>query len=275
MWWKEAIKKRVVRLCDAGLVGGPPHAEYLAALGMSKTRIYLGYDVVDNRHFEVGANAARLDALRTRRLLGLPDDYFLAIGRFVEKKNHAWLLKTYAAYRVQAGVNAWKLVVLGDGLLMEKLVKTRNELGLDNWVILPGAKRYEELPAYYALAGAFVHASEIEQWGLVVNEAMAAGLPVLVSDKCGCADSLVNRGINGFLFDPRNDDELASLMLRISCSEPEGRAAMGLASRKIISRWSPRIFAESLYKAAQAAQAQRLARVIWSDRVLLWALIHR
>ncbi len=78
--------------------------------------------------------------------------------------------------------------------------------------ILPGFKPYDELPVYYALANAFVHASTSEQWGLVVNEAIATGLPVIVSNRCGCAPELVNG--NGFTFDPTNEDELTDAAVR-------------------------------------------------------------
>ena len=72
--------------------------------------------------------------------------------------------------------------------------RERSALGLDNDVIFPGFIQYDELPAYYGLAKAFIHASTVEQWGLVVNEALAAGLPVLVSERCGCAPDLVREG---------------------------------------------------------------------------------
>ena len=79
-------------------------------------------------------------------------------------------------------------------------------------VLLPGFKQYPELPLYYGLAGAFVLPSLTEPWGLVVNEAMAAGLPVVVSDRCGCASDLVRPGENGFAFDPCDIEQLAALL---------------------------------------------------------------
>ena len=84
---------------------------------------------------------------------------------------------------------------------------------------MPGFKQYDELPIYYGLAGAFIHASTTEQWGLVVNEAMAAGLPVIVSERCGCAPDLVENGRNGFTFDPYDVDALTHLMLKMALWE--------------------------------------------------------
>src|SRR5206468_501416 len=100
----------------------------------------------------------------------------------------------YARYRMAAGPGAWSLVVLGDGVLRGDLEQLRTELNLGDHVLFPGFKQYDELPAYYGLATAFIHASMVEPWGLVVNEAMAAGLPVLVSARCGCAWDLVEEG---------------------------------------------------------------------------------
>ena len=88
---------------------------------------------------------------------------------------------------------------------------------------LPGFKPYDELPVYYALANAFVHASTTEQWGLVVNEAIASGLPVIVSNRCGCAPELVNG--NGFTFDPTNEHELTARLLEMASLSDAGAKA--------------------------------------------------
>ncbi|MCC8991984.1 MAG: hypothetical protein LM514_05295, partial [Streptococcus sp.] len=108
--WKEAIKRRVISLYSAGLVGGKPHVDYLSALGMPRERIFTSYDVVDNLHFSVGADEARRNADHERTRLTLPPRFFLASNRFIEKKNLPRLLDAYARYRHQAGESAWKLV---------------------------------------------------------------------------------------------------------------------------------------------------------------------
>ena len=120
-------------------------------------------------------------------------------------------------------------------------------------VILAGFKQYDELPAYYGLASAFVHASTTEQWGLVVNEAMASGLPVLVSDRCGCAPDLVEDGVNGFTFDPYDVEALAGLMQRVAAMTDERRQAMG-ASRPADHR---RLGAGALRRRADAGRPTR------------------
>jgi len=266
-WWKEAMKRRVVSLCSAGLVGSQPHVEYLASLGMPRERIFSGYDVVDNAHFAVGSQAARQHANLLRGQLGLPEHYFLASNRFVEKKNLPRLLQAYARYHNRAGHSAWALVLLGDGPLKPQILRVIDELGLTEDVILAGFKQYVELPVYYGLAGAFVHASTTEQWGLVINEAMAVGLPVIVSQRCGCAPALVENARNGFIFDPYDVDELAGLMLKVASPDCD-REAMGQVSRKIISYYSPELFAESLLRAADVAlNAPRRRPLV--DRALL------
>jgi glycosyltransferase involved in cell wall biosynthesis len=272
--WKEAIKRRVVRLFSAGLGGGAPQTGYLERLGIPRANLFAGYDVVDNRHFAVEADAARDRGDALRQSLGLPSQYFLTICRFVEEKNLNRLLRAYAAYRARAGAAAWKLVLLGDGPLKAAITTQRDELGLQADVLLPGFKQYPELPQYYGLAGAFVLPSLTEPWGLVVNEAMAAGLPVMVSDRCGCAGDLVRRGENGFTFDPAEVDELAELLGRVSAPETD-RVVMGEASRRIIAAWTPEVFAASLQRAAEAACAAPRPTAGWLDRLVLWALLVR
>ena len=272
--WKEAIKSRVIRLYSAGLVGGKPHVDYLSALGMPRERIFTRYDVVDNPHFSVGADEARRNADHERTRLTLPPHFFLASNRFIEKKNLPRLLDAYARYRNQAGESAWKLVLLGDGPLKPQLQALIQQHNLSSWVLMPGFKQYDELPAYYGLAGAFIQASTTEQWGLVVNEAMAAGLPVLVSNRCGCAPDLVEEGRNGYTFDPYDVDALAGLMRKIAADDCD-REVMGQASREIIARWTPQTFAENLCKAAEAAMNAPRPKANLLDKALLWALMRR
>lgn len=273
-WWKEAIKRRVVGLCSAGLVGGSPHRQYLATLGASVDRVFMGYDAVDNEHFRQGAAQARRSEERLRASLKLPKRYFMSCSRFSKKKNLFRLLHAYARYLRDAPSDPWSLVMVGDGELREELVACRDQLGLKEQVLLPGAISYRELPACYGLAGAFVHASTVEQWGLVVNEAMAAGLPVIVSNRCGCASDLVSPGVNGFLFDPFDIGELAGLMRDVS-SESFDRQAFAEAGQQIVARWSPKRFAEGLAGAVETACRATLPTPNVVDRLLLWTLRHR
>ena len=176
---------------------------------------------------------------------------------------------------VSSPVVPWSLVLLGDGPLKSDLCHLISDLGLQHSVLLPGFKQYHELPVYYGLASAFVHASTTEQWGLVVNEAMASGLPVLVSNRCGCALDLVQEGHNGFTFDPYNVEQLADLMFQLSDFQPFRLSAFGSTSREIISNWGPERFAAGLKSAVEEAMKVGPKRAGVVDRLLLRALLMR
>ena len=259
-WWKEALKRRLIRLCMAGLVGGRAHAEYLEQLGLGQGKIFLGYDSVDNDYFAARTAEIRSQATAHRKRHELPQNYFLASARFVGKKNFLRLIQAYAGYRELAikakngeeKTDVWNLVLLGDGPLRESMRQQITALHLDQHVLMHGFKQYAELPVYYALANVFIHASTTEQWGLVVNEAMASRLPVLVSNRCGCVMDLIKEGINGFSFDPLNVDQMAGLMFR--CSERSlDLSTMSQASEKLVAEWGVERFADGLKKAADAA----------------------
>jgi len=264
-WWKEMIKRRVVGLYSAALVGGQRHVEYLVELGMLRDRIFTGYDVVDNAYFARRAVEIRNSRFEIRRKYGLPENYFVASARFIEKKNLPRLIRAYEEYRQRSEVGRqrsevggerapWDLVILGDGPLKADLCRLISDLRLHAHVHLPGFKQYDELPVYYALAKAFVHASTTEQWGLVVNEAVASGLPVIVSERCGCVPELV-RG-NGFTFDPTDERELPSRLLQIASLSDDERRSLGDASYRIAENFAPDHFGEGLEQAAKLALNQ-------------------
>ena len=261
-WWKEMIKPRIVTFFSAALVGSQRHADYLVELGMPRERIFTGYDVVDNEYFRQKAEEIRSQRSEVRQKYALPENYFLASARFIEKKNLPGLLSAYAQYRERSqgtgvtdpGYNGgmpWDLVLLGDGPLRETLNAQLSTLNLHDSVHLPGFKQYNELPVYYGLAKAFVHASTTEQWGLVVNEAVASGLPVIVSNRCGCAPELVDG--NGFTFDPGNEHELAARLLEMASLSDEERKHLGDNSYRIAANFAPERFGQGLEEAVQAA----------------------
>jgi 1,2-diacylglycerol 3-alpha-glucosyltransferase len=243
--WKEWIKRRLVRYSSSALVGGTLHAAYLQELGMPSDNIFPGYDAVDNAHFN-GGECPRQES----------EPAFLASARFIPKKNLPRLLQAYALYRencLSEMRQPWRLVLLGDGIMRPELEDLASQLQLQNGLELPGFKQYHELPAYYQRAKVFIHASTTEQWGLVVNEAMASSLPVLVSDLCGCAPDLVQNGVNGYTFDPFDVKALSALMSHMADMTDEQRAEMGRAGLKIIGDWSPQKFAQGFRSAAEKA----------------------
>ncbi len=271
-WWKETIKKQIVDLYSTALVGGQRHVDYLVELGMPRDRIFMGYDVVDNAYFARRALEILNSKSQIREKYALPENYFLGSARFIEKKNLPRLLRAYAEYRRKsegAGNAPWDLVLLGDGPLRETFNAQLSTLNLHAHVHLPGFKEYDELPVYYALAKAFVHASRTEQWGLVVNEAIASGLPVIVSNRCGCVPELVKG--NGFTFDPLDEQELASLLLRMTLLPEEERRRLAEASCRVAENFAPARFAEGLERASTMAVNLPRKRFGLLDRALLLA----
>ena len=272
--WKEAIKRRIVKQFSAGFVAGGPHVEYLTSLGMPKNRIFTGYDVVDNQYFSSGARYAISCCIAKRAEHDLPKNYFLASSRFIRQKNLPRLLKGFAEYRRRIGPDGWQLILLGDGPSKAEVQAVIDLHSLHDLVRLPGFKQYRDLPVYFGLASAFILGSTSEPWGLVVNEAMACGLPVLVSNRCGCASDLVEDGRNGFTFDPFDIDAIADALAKVSSQECD-RAAMGQASLEIISQWSINTFVRGLRQAAEAALEGSGRPLSLADRSLLWMLSNR
>ncbi|MBW4441692.1 MAG: glycosyltransferase family 4 protein [Plectolyngbya sp. WJT66-NPBG17] len=246
-WWKELPKRLILQRYQAALVAGKPHRRYLAQLGMSEAALFSGYDVVDNAAFHPDQIEALPNAFER--------PYFLAINRFVPKKNLLNLVSAYAQYRERVNGKAWDLVLCGDGVLRSQIEAELDRLQLRAYVHLTGFLEQQDILPLYAHAGCFIHASIQEQWGLVVNEAIAAALPVLVSTACGCFEDLVIEGVNGFGFEPENVAQLAELMARMS-SEQVDLKVMGQASLQLSQNFSPEYFAEALYDAIQYAAHQ-------------------
>jgi glycosyltransferase involved in cell wall biosynthesis len=150
----------------------------------------------------------------------------------------------------------------------------REQYRLGDDLLLPGFKQHAELPNYYGLAKAFILASTSETWGLVVNEALASSLPVLISDHCGCVEDLLVHGRNGFRFNPYDVENLSRLMQRLASPETD-LVAMGRVSGEIVAKWSPDAWADSLQLASRAAHACPQRGFGLVERLVLRLLIHR
>jgi glycosyltransferase involved in cell wall biosynthesis len=266
--FRELLKRSLISLFDAAFVAGTPHKEYLACLGFRSEKIALGYDVVDNKHFS-SASTPGTDKAKYNRL----QNYFFCCSRLVEGKNIHFLIDAFRRYRQSAEANAWNLVIAGDGPLYESISQYVASLSLTAYVHLIGRKTYDELPPLYMSAGAFVFPSSAETWGLVVNEAMAAGLPVLVSSAVGCHMDLVEEGINGHIFDPTDTAGLAVLLSKIA-NAPD-RNAMGNASQRIIRHWDLDRFASGLITATSMARMSRVTPHSATANAIATALSYR
>lgn len=247
--WKELLKQILIRsLFDWAIAGGVAHRRYLERLGFPAERITRFYDIVDNHFFRSRAQA---DRLRYRAHdFGLPDHFFLFIGRLAEEKNVEGLLTAYLSYRRSGGKKS--LVFVGGGPLEARLRQIASESAFSSDIYFEGLKSSKQLSPYYAFADCFVLPSMREPWGLVVNEAMAAGLPVLISKVCGCAEDLVIEGENGFLFDPANLQELTDRLHAVESLHSGELRRMGRRSSEIISRYSPEAWADEVARVARA-----------------------
>lgn len=234
--WKENSKSILLRtLFDSAIAGGKAHLRYLEQLGFPSASVRRFYDVVDNE--TISTQAARWRQLSPRNPALPRSPYFLYVGRLAPEKNADGLLTAWLNYRQQGG--DWPLVLVGDGpsapLLRQQIESSPHQSA----VYFAGLRTSAELPEYYAFAGCFVLSSAREPWGLVVNEAMASGLPVLVSTRCGSAEDLVADGVNGYTFDPASPTQLTALMHRVSDLAPATRSAMGAHSTRLITAYSP------------------------------------
>ncbi len=255
---KETTKKVLLTQFDAAICGGSQHKEYLISLGMPQDQIFTGYDAVDNDFWANSVERAQAQPEAFRNLPGLEDfsrPYFLTSARFLARKNITGLLFAYKLYKNQMKADLekpWRLVIIGDGEQKDMILSTIRENQLQGDVTLAGFHSADEIAAYYAFAEVFVHPALQDQWGLVVNEAMASGLPVFVSKMSGCAKDLVQNGVNGYIFDASDPELLAALMLKAANGAMDLRR-MGCRSRQIIAAWGLEGFTQGMNGAVQKA----------------------
>jgi 1,2-diacylglycerol 3-alpha-glucosyltransferase len=286
------LKRRLVRLFDAALVGGSPQVLYVESLGMNRNNIFVGYDTVDNAYFARRAAETRARDAELRRRYDLPSRYFLSLGRFLRKKNLGTLIRAYRRFLDSAPQTTTHLVMVGAGqeetnlrMLCDELrlpvynkmaatidVEESNTANCPPGVHFYGFRQIEENPIFYALSDAFILPSALEEWGLVINEALSCSLPVVVSETVGCADDLLPKGYppgaaeltdadpqlarsvrkSGFVFDPTAGAALTNALLALD-RDPALRQAMGKAGRLIVEEFSCEKFARSALLAASTA----------------------
>ncbi len=258
-WWRETIKKRRVRRFSSALVGGVSHREYLIELGMPASRISLGYNAVDNGAFAALAAKARSDPSARRPPVEGP--YFLSVSRFVAEKNLPALIRAYASYRVQGGERPWPLVLCGGGPGESEVKDAIRLSGMSEHIHTPGFLQGLELATLYAHAGAFVLPSLSEPWGLVANEAAACGLPLLISERAGCAASLVPAQTKtGYRFAPQDESQLATLLLRLARLPVTDRETMGQNAAATAAQWGPSRFASGMREAIELSLCEPRSR---------------
>jgi glycosyltransferase involved in cell wall biosynthesis len=221
----------------------------LKDLGVPDERIFTAPNAVDTELFARLADNASRDESRVRTRHSLPLRYFLYVGRLVRSKGIFDLVEAYA--RLDEEIHRRiGLVFVGEGADRPELMGRAAR-------IAPGAIQFfgfvhrEELPEFYALADALVFPTHSDPWGLVVNEAMSCGLPIIVTSVAGCAADLVQDGWNGFVVPSSDAPRLSAAMARVA-SDTGLRAEMGNRSRERIAANSPQAWADGLTKAVES-----------------------
>lgn len=264
------IRKLIYRNVDAVFVPSASHMSYYTGLGFAKEYVIFGVDVVDNEYFMKQAELAHHKETEIRGALQLPDNYFLFVGRILPRKGIETLLEAYKQYRDTAKGEVWDLVIVGAGDYLNLL---RTQFSDVSGLRYAGAQFGDDLCQYYGLAKVLIVPSDSDPWGLVVNEAMASGLPVILSSGCGAAKTLVRGAENGWIFKSGNVDELKTLMYRITLLSPETLKKMGKKSHEIIAQWTLDRFADgvlSTVKIEKRLQAGLISDVLtrlWKGRV--------
>jgi glycosyltransferase involved in cell wall biosynthesis len=252
----ENLKQAFLDECSGFVVPGKSAFEYVSRMTGSEN-IFVAPNAVDNDLFSARSQAAEMRHTRLRGELGLPDRFCLYVGRLVRAKGVNDLLQAYAALDPEVREEVG-LVFAGDGPL-------RAELEADARSIFPGSVHFsgfvdrDELPGYYALAECLVLPTYSDTWGMVVNEAMACGLPIVCSRVAGCAADLV--GSNGILITPGEIAQLSAALHQISASSGL-RSTMSAESRRLIQNYSPQCCARGIAKAALAVVSPRCSENI-------------
>ncbi len=239
----ELLKHEFFRQCRGFVVPGRSAAEYLLSHKIEGKAIFTAVNAVDNDLFASEAGAARGKAEQLRRDLGLPSRYFLFVGRLVREKGVFELLSAYSKLGEEIREHIG-LIFVGDGPCREELERRAASIvpGLIKFV---GFTQREQLAAYYGLAEVLILPTYSDTWGLVVNEAMACGLPVIVSNVAGCVPDLVTEDWNGKTVKPKDVESLRSAMLSVTSCRKESLLT-GANSSKRIAEYSPRIWSEGI-----------------------------
>jgi glycosyltransferase involved in cell wall biosynthesis len=254
-WYKRVLKAIMLRALfrnACGLYIGENNRRYLGHYGMPESRLFPARYCVDNDYFQRKAEELGLSRGEIRVGFGITDDapVVLFSGKFIEKKQPLLLIEAFA--KVYKQTSCWLLMV-GDGPLRKPMEDLIRRLQIPN-VLLPGFLNQTELPRAYTTADIFVLPSAyMETWGLVVNEAMNFSLPVVVTDKVGCAADLVRQGWNGFVVDHQSVDALAEALSRL-VKDREMRQKFGERSHDLVSEYSVKICADDIVSACLAVR---------------------
>jgi glycosyltransferase involved in cell wall biosynthesis len=216
LFWKETVKRVMFMPYVGGITSGRFHSKYLKFLGVDIGNFRTGLDTLSLQRVREMAGADPAPGGRDFR-----SRHFTIVARMIPEKDFPTAIRAYGRYCEQCeerGLVPRELVLCGDGperAMVERVVQESNA----HSVRFFGFASEREVCETLATSLALILPSVSETWGLVINEAIAMGVPVLCSDACGARDELVRSGVNGFSFAPGEVQGLANLMMMVSSKE--------------------------------------------------------
>ncbi len=240
VYLKELIKKLYVSFIDIGITYGKLSMEYFKELGLDETEIVIKPNVTSKKLFHVSQDKITFKKRKN----------FIYVGRFSEEKNLLLLLESFRDAMIESKINDWGLIFVGSGNQEDELKHYIKNNDIQN-VEIVGFVDKHDLSKYYNSATVFILPSISEPWGLVANEAMACGKPVLISSQCGCSLDLVCE--NGYVLDPWNKNELVRLLISYMHGN-ENIEKQSLKSKKIIEHFTPQCAAKQILEAVNKCE---------------------
>lgn len=242
---KEFFKRSLLKIFDYAFCVGTAQINYLKTLNFNIERIFkVSWYAVDSEQILAAFSESFAKRINTIEKLNLMNKNFIYAGRLSAEKNLKTLISAFKEVKNNGGKD-WGLIIVGDGADREELEKIVRVQNIPN-VFFAGGVFWKDVPKYYALSDVFILPSLSEPWGLVVNEAMICGLPVIVSEKAGSAE-LIKENENGFIFNPNDKSGLISIMLKFTNNEVDAKK-MSESSKNMIKNYSPKKSAEGIIK---------------------------
>lgn len=258
--WKRRLRDGVLaigaRFVDRFLAIGTANRDYYKSLGVADDRIVDVPYTVDNERFIAAADLTDAERSAVRQKFGLPADrpVVLFASKLIPRKHPDDLIRAIAKLKSE-GIEA-SLLVVGSGEMETTLKAQVVEYNLTGLVSFGGFVNQAELPKVYAASDVFVLPAENEPWGLIVNEVMCAGIPVIVAAEVGCVPDLVRDGQNGLLFKAGDVQALAASLRRLLTNQPE-RETMGRQGLQMIREWSYERCRRGILAAAKGVHGAR------------------
>lgn len=232
------LRQWLFRQASGFLYIGSENRAFYRQAGVPDERLFPVPYAVDNEFFQERARDAHRSREAYRQSLGLKPErpIVLFAAKFTKVKAPDELLHAFKIVWTETPEQGKPyLLFVGDGPLRPKLEDESN--GFGGAIRFLGFRNQTELPALYDLCDVFVLPSRFEPWGLVVNEVMNAGKPIIVSDRVGAVADLVRDGVNGFVYSSGDPSRLAE-RLRLLLDSTELRNRMGIESSKRIETWN-------------------------------------